>query len=172
MPNKDWINRKTIATSIASLLIIGFGTASVNKVWAAWTEYRDVVAYVRMQMSPEAQARAIQDAQVLKQIAKDIKDIKLAALTVTGLARVQVADTTDVLMQINTMGRADQYTKAKRARITNLSSEDSPSIIVSVDGTFRNTDENYLVLLSKRAAALLGIRSGQAKIRIEPVQDE
>jgi len=169
---RDWINWKTIATTAASLIIIGLGTASVNKVRAAWVEYRDIVACVRTHMSPEQQQQAAQQAQVLKQIAKDIEQIKVLGATVTELARVQVADSPDVFMQVNTMGRAELYTKAKRARVTNLSSKDSPSIVVTVDGSFRNTDENYLVLLSKRAAALLGIQSGQAKIRLEPVQDE
>lgn len=170
---KEWINWRTILTSIVSLIVIGLGTASFNKVRAAWIEYREIVTSVRTHTSPEEQVKAAQNAQVLEQIAKDIKQIKVTGMTVTGFARIQNVETAEVFMQINTMGRAEIYVKAKKARVTNLSSEDSPSIVVLVNGVFRNNDENYLILLSKRAADLLGISAGQmVKVRIEPIQDD
>ena len=162
-----WINWKTIATSGASLIILGAGTLGVQKTRAEWTGYRAVCAQVQELAENQQQMQAQQ--KILQQISRDIAALKIASATVTGNARVR-GNGGDVYMVVNQLGKAENYAKEKRARVTNLSSEDSPSIVVSITGTFRNTDENYLVQLSTKAGDRLGIAVGTvAKVRLEPV---
>jgi hypothetical protein len=168
---RDWINWKTISTGIAMAIIGTLYSGVVGKTTGAYLEYRETVALVHSHMAPEEQERAKRNEAMLKQITKDIQDIKKASLTVAGYARVGT-DARELYVMVNAISRAGQYTKAQRVRVTNLSSPDAQSVILKIRGTFSNNDESYLILVSRRAAEVLGIsRDQQARIRIEPVVD-
>lgn len=163
---KKWVNITGIVTAIV-LAILGVAWGGVS---GAYREYRFVVAQAYAYSADQAQAK--QNQQILQQIARDVADIKRDAATMVGRAKVLTDGAAEVVMLINESSKAILYLKHGRARVTNLSSEDTPTITVKVGGTFRNTQEDILVMLSHKAADMLGITEGQTvKIRLEPMPE-
>ena len=168
MGTEKWINWKTITGTIITVVVGAAATGSLNKVKAAYTDYQWVVASVHSHMSVEEQARAQRQETLLKQIASDIQELKKTSLTVIGLAKVGT-DLNEPYIMVNASSKAAQYSKMERARITNLVSEEHQSLVLRIRGVFNSSDENYIILVSKRAADMLGMSPGViTKVRIEP----
>ena len=88
------------------------------------------------------------------------------AQTFTGTAKVGDFDG-EAIAQVNVIGNAADYTNESQIRVTNLSSHDTPSSVIKIEGTFRSDDRQLLIRLSKSAAAKLDI-SGTAQVKVEP----
>ena len=99
---------------------------------------------------------------------QQIDRLNYRAMTFTGTAQVGDFDG-EPTVQINLLGDASGYDGAAKIRVTNLSSPDSPSLVVKVEGNFRNENATYLIRLSRSAASKLDIR-GRAKVKLEPVE--
>ena len=104
----------------------------------------------------------------LDTVIQQIDRLNYRAMTFTGTGQVGDFDG-EPTVQINLLGEASGYDGAEKLRVTNLSSPDSPSLVLKVEGNFRNENASYLIRLSRSAASKLDIR-GTAKVKIEPVE--
>ena len=162
-------------TNALTALLIGLLTWFVSQTYSTYWEYRGLVTTVQAHVSADSQRmEQIQRQQeILAQIAKDVDEVKRATLTVSGISKVQNDGGDEACILINTEGHAFMYAKSPRARITNMSSAEQQSVVVKVNGTFQHADSNYIVLMSKKAGALLDLSPGRmAKIRIEPAEEK
>ena len=118
---------------------------------------------------PEKLENAQAIGEKLDKVISQIERLDYRSRTLTGTASVGDFDG-ESIVQINILGEAaDDYEKAEKMRVTNLSSPDSPSIVVKIEGSFRTDNRTHLIRLSRTAASKLDIR-GSAKVRIEPVE--
>jgi hypothetical protein len=163
-----YINWKTILTSFVSLILIGLLTAGGNRVAAEYLDFKQMKTEVAEQSQQMKQMK--EQTIILRKMADDVAGIKKNILTVTGKATIRDF-CTDACVRINTSGKAAAYAKMDRARITNLTSSEMPSVIVKIEGTFMRSDENDLVILSNKAGSLLDAKQNVSlSIRIEPVE--
>ena len=160
-----WINWKTVSTTLLLALLSWSGTW----LYAQYTEYKDML--LKVHSHEEQLAQVQKQGKLLEQIAADVAGIKRGMQTVTGRAAVRDIGPTAV-MRINTLSKAGSYASMSKARITNIGSSDNPSAAIQIEGTFQNSDEGYLAVISARAAALLDIQGTGGKIRIEPVEEK
>jgi hypothetical protein len=110
---------------------------------------------------------------MIEQIAKDVGDVKKMTLTVIGFAKVQTDGGDEASALINNNGRAMMYQEGQHVRVTNMVSEEQQSVIVKVNGSFSMPDENKLILLSKKAGAMLGLTPEQSiRVKLEPVMEK
>lgn len=162
---KKWINWKTIVTTIVLAAATLGWTKTIQEVQA----YQELKKEV--QANTEQRKQMMEQMIILKQVAVDVAGIKKSILTVTGKALVRDFGD-DACLRINTSGRAEAYAKMKRARITNLTSAEMPSVVVKVEGTFVNQDANMLAIISQHAGSLIDVEPGQSvNIRVEPVEE-
>jgi len=167
----DWLNWKSIATTLA------LGALGVCGNWAKGTynEYKNVVTSINAHMVEEAQQQQqqIETRALLKQIAADIGDVKKMTLTIMGVAKVQSDGGDEASALVNLNGRAMMYKEGQRVRVTNMVSAEQESVIVKINGTFTMPDEDKLLLLSKKAGAMLSLQPNQvARVKLEPVSGE
>lgn len=168
----DWKNIVRGLAGAGCLALAGWMCTWTYKVYA---EHKEVVAFVHNHTTVEAQRyeQMQQQQTILKQIAKDVSDVKLITLTVSGNAKVLTDGGDEASMLINVTGRAMMYKAMKRARVTNTASPDQPSIIVAINGTFQHTNEENIILLTRKAGALLSLEPNQiVRVRVEPVVEE
>lgn len=162
-------------TNVLTALLICLLTWFFSQTYSTYWEYRGIVTTVIAHVSadPQRMEQMQRQQEILAQIAKDVDEVKRATLTVTGVAKVQNDGGDESCILINTEGNAFMYAQAPRARITNMSSQEQQSVVVKVNGTFQHPDSNYIVLLSKKAGAMLDLQPGRmAKIRIEPAEEK
>lgn len=163
-----YVNWITISTSIVSLILIGLLTAGWHKASAEYSEFQ--LMKTEVQVGKEHRMQMQQAVKVWDQIAIDVAGIKKNMMTVTGRATVRNFGEIACL-RINSMSRAALYAKLEKARVTNMSSAELPSVVVKIDGVFQHADENYLAIMSKHAASLIDADAGTSvNIRIEPVE--
>jgi hypothetical protein len=167
----DWINWKTISTSIALAIILATG----GWFHTIYAEHKTLCATVTAHISEYSSQQQQQqvNAAVLKQIARDIGDIKLMTLTVMGLAKVQNDGGDEASALINNNGRAMMYRESQRVRVTNMASAEQESVTVKINGTFSMPDENKIIMLSKKAGAMLSLQPNQVvRVKLEPVVEQ
>lgn len=166
----DWVNWKSILTSIASLIMIGLLTTGWRTASAEYTTYKAMK--VEVQASSQQIKQMQQQQIILKQIAEDVAGIKKNVMTVTGRAMVRDFGDTACL-RINTKSRAAMYADMDRARVTNMSSSEMPSVVVKIEGKYQDADENFLAIMSARAGSLIdALPNRNVAIRIEPVEEK
>lgn len=160
------LNLQNIVSAIVIAAVLG-SWGWMRSTYADYRGLRETVGRHERALEEQAQQQAI-----LKQIAKDLGEVKRAALTVMGTGRVQADGGDDSCILVNVRSRAAIYKGVPKCRITNLSSEEQQSVVVGINGTFSHADETYVVLISRKAAGLLDLQPGQsAKIRIEPADE-
>lgn len=165
---KDWINWKTILTSAAGLIVTALLTGAGVKMKAEYATYQDVKKEVAQNKMAHAEFQ--ETSKIIKQMAGDVAAIRKQMMTVTGKAVVR--DLEGRCMQVNVTGRAGAYAKIDRARITNMSSVEMPSVVVKIEGTFTHADENNVAIISKQVGNLIDAKPGAPfNIRIEPVEE-
>jgi hypothetical protein len=169
---KGWYQ---IVMAVAIAMILALLGAAGNWIHTVYAEHKEVVATVHSHMVDEAQQQTQQaKTQVMiEQIAKDVGDVKKMTLTVIGFAKVQADGGDEASALINNNGRAMMYQEGQRVRVTNMVSEEQQSVIVKVNGSFSMPDENKLILLSKKAGAMLGLAPEQSiRVKLEPVMEK
>jgi hypothetical protein len=166
-----WINWKTILTGILMTVL------SATGIWfkSVYAEHKLMATNLSAHMTEEVQQqeRITKATVLLEQISKDVADIRKVSLTVMGLAKVQQdgGDRPSALVNVN--GRGMMYKEGQRVRITNMESAEQQSVAVYINGTFSMPDENKLILITKRAGEILGLRPGQAvRVKLEPVSNQ
>jgi hypothetical protein len=173
MPPKDgWINWKNVITAVACSAALGLASWLWLNASRVYAEHKEVVAFERTHAEEEQAQKAIarQQSVLLEQIAKDVTQIKQNSMTVFGITRLASGDGTFVM--VNTTGAAAQYMLQKRCRVTNLQNTLLLSVVVDITGQFRNENESLVLLISKKAASLLGTDSGAMRVRIEPISEK
>ena len=162
-----YVNWISISTAVVSLMVIGILTQGWNRACAEYSEFQTMK--VEVQASREQRIQMQQTVKVLEKIASDVTSIKKSVMTVTG--RMTIRNFSDVAcVRINVAGRAAEYANKTRARVTNLSSLEMPSVVVKIEGTFRHADADYLGVLSKHAADLIDA-VGNVNVRVELVEE-
>lgn len=169
-----WINWKTIGTSLVSLILIGLATAGWNGAKGWTNDKTGRIEKLETQVAAMPRADDIRQMQkALEQLTAQVSINNRIILTVTGRARIQQTDGESCCIRINTRSRAANFADFREAKITNLSHPDTPSTVVDIRGTFRNSDSNYIAVLSREAASLIeASAAGTIDIRIEPIEEK
>lgn len=169
---KGWYQ---IVMAVLTTMILALLAFMGNWIRGVYAEHKGAVTAIQAHMLEEAtqQQQQTETRILLKQIASDIGDIKLMTMTVMGLARTQNDGGDEASALVNVNGRAMMYKAEARVRVTNMESAEQQSVVVKVNGTFSMPNEDRLLLLSKRAGALLGLQPNQVvRIKLEPVAEE
>ena len=169
---KGWYQ---IVMAVLTAMILGLLAFMGNWVRGVYAEHKGAVVAIQAHMMEEAQQQQqqMETKALLKQIASDIGDIKQMTMTVMGLAKVQSDGGDEASALVNVNGRAMVYKSITRVRVTNMESAEQQSVIVKINGTFSMPNEDRLLLLSKRAGAVLGLSPNQAvRVKLEPAPEE
>jgi hypothetical protein len=162
---------------MAVLIAMALGLLGYTGNWlrTVYAEHNEIFGTMHTHMAEEQQQQSQQaeTRALIRQIAIDIGDVKKMTLTVMGLAKVQNDGGDESSALVNLNGRAMMYKDMPRVRVTNMASEEQQSVVVRINGTFSMPDENKVLLLSKRAGAMLGLQPEQAvRVKLEPVPEE
>jgi len=151
-----------------SLIVIALLTSGFRKVQAEYQTYQSMK--VEVQATQQMRQQIEQQTIILRRVADDTAAMKRDLLTVTGRAVIRDIGN-DTCLRVNSLSRAAKYANMEKARITNLTSSEMPSVVVQIEGTFQNADESWLATLSQHAGKLIDARAGESiKVRIEPAE--
>jgi hypothetical protein len=170
--SKGWYQIMWAVLTAMALGVLGFSGNWVHKTYA---EHSEAVTTIRGHMVDEVSQQQVQkeNAVLLKQIARDIGDVKMMTMTVMGLAKVQGDGGDEASVLVNVNGRAMMYKSEQRVRVTNMQSQEQESVLVKINGTFSMPDENKLLMLSKKAGAMLSLQPNQVvRVKLEPVVEK
>jgi predicted negative regulator of RcsB-dependent stress response len=169
--NKSW---NQIAVAVMVAIILGLLTYMGNWICQVYAEHRNTITIVHDHLAEYGteQQQQQETRALIKQIARDIGDLKSMTMTVMGLAKVQSDGGEESSALVNINGRAMMYKSEARLRVTNMQSDEHQSIILKINGTFSMPDENKLLLLSKKAGAMIGLQPNQAvRVKLEPAPE-
>lgn len=160
----------SIAMAVVTAAVLGLCTAGWNKVAAEYKSFKSLQARAPEFVTGE-DIKTLGEA--IQQMSIDFKQFKQISLTVFGRARVLNDTAGECYIRINTAGRGSNYIGSPKARITNLSNEDTPAIEVPITGTFRNAEADYIAVLSRLAGSRIEARPGAwIDIKLEPIEAE
>ena len=159
---KQWINWKSVSSTIAGAIIlamIGFGWKKASAEYAFYVDLKE--------RSP-----GFASQQDVMQMQRALEELTFEIRTVSGWARVQESNSvSECCMRINTSSVAAKYANEEKARVTNLSHPDRPSTVVNISGTYRNSDREYLAVLSELAGNRIEAeKNSQIDIIIQPIE--
>jgi len=146
---------------------------------AAWSIFSWVQGVEAHQVSYTAHLKEYEQmGTVLGQIQKALEKIDTKQneaikrdMTLQGDGKPGDFGTSDAFVMINMESDARIYENQGRVKVINLSRENRPERVLSINGTVSDRATNTLITFSRRAADLLQVE-GSIKIRLEPVLEE
>lgn len=164
---KMWTSLWGKASVMVAAALFAWMAGALSFAWSRAVIIYNLPTVVEAQAKDIAQYKGVVEA--MKDLTTAVQSMARKSQTLLGKAKINDFDT-EAVMQINQLGNASGYEEAERARVTNVSSADSPSIAVKIEGRFRSDDPEVLVRLSKQAAQKLGAGAASTiRIKIEPI---